>query len=121
MSGMGQEHRCKGRFDLFLPISVSVQGVEEGFAAVTRDVSSGGVYFYTHGKLQAGDAIEFRLTLPDVITQAGDMPVMCEATVLRIESHDKEGLSGVAVRIDMLTFVEPLSRTADGMQQAAEA
>ncbi len=118
---MGQEHRCKGRFDLFLPISVSVLGSECKLAAVTRDVSSGGLYFYTHGKLHEGDALHLQLTLPDVITQAGDMPVVCAGTVLRIESQDKEGLSGVAVRIDMLTFVEPLSSTADGMQQAAEA
>ncbi len=119
---MGQERRCKGRFDLFLPITVSVRGGDSKISAVTRNVSSGGVYFYTEGSsLHEGDAVEFWLTLPHIVTQAGDMPVMCEGRVLRIEPHHKEGLSGVSVRIDTLTFVEPLSGTVHGIQPAAEA
>ena len=118
---MGQERRCKGRFDLFLPITVSVRGGDCKIAAVTRNVSSGGVYFYTDGELHEGDAVEFWLTLPHIVTQAGDMPVMCEGKVLRIEPHRNEGLSGVSVRIDTLTFVEPLSNSVHGIQPAAEA
>ncbi|HEX7423407.1 MAG TPA: PilZ domain-containing protein [Terriglobales bacterium] len=117
---MGEEHRCKARFDLFLPITISVLNTKSTISAVTRNVSSGGVYFYTQGSVQEGDALEFRLTLPNVLTEAGDMPAMCEGKVLRVEPHPKEGLSGVAVRIDAVTFLEPLSSTANGMQQAGE-
>ncbi len=118
---MGQERRCKGRFDLFLPITVSVLSSKNQIAAVTRNVSSGGVYFYTQASVQEGDTVEFRLTLPDVLTQAGDMPVLCRGQVRRIDSHHKEGLSGVAVRIDTLIFLEALSCAADIIQPPAQA
>ena len=117
---MGQEHRCKGRFDLFLPITVSVRDKHE-ISAVTRNVSSGGVYFYTQASVQEGDSVEFRLTLPNVVTQAGDMPVLCRGQVQRIDSHLKEGLSGVAVKIDALIFLEALSITADSIQPPGQA
>jgi len=117
---MGQERRCKGRFDLFLPITVSVRDKNE-ISAVTRNVSSGGVYFYTQGSVREGDSVEFRLTLPDVVTQAGDMPVLCRGQVQRIDSHHKEGLAGVAVKIDALIFLEAISSAADFIQPPAQA
>ena len=116
---MGQERRCKERFDLFLPITVSVNDSE--VAAVTRSVSSGGVYFYTQGTLHEGNTVEFRLTLPDVLTQAGDLPVLCQGRVLRIDSHAKEGLSGVAVRVDSMVFLESLTASVDRIQPSAQA
>ena len=118
---MGQELRCKARFDLFVPITVSVLSDKSEIPAVTRNVSSGGVYFYTQGSLHEGDAVEFELTLPAVITHAGDIPVMCRGQVLRIDPHHKEGLSGVAVRIDTLTFMETFPGTVDGVQPPSQA
>ncbi len=65
--------------------------------------------------------MEFCLTLPTALTQAGDILALCEGKVLRVEPHDKEGISGVAVRIDALTFIETPSDTADGMMRAGES
>ncbi len=117
---MGQERRCKERFDLFLPITVSVRDKNE-ISAVTRNVSSSGAYFYTQGRVREGDSVEFRLTLPDVITQAGDMPVLCRGQVRRIDSHHEEALSGVVVKIDALIFLEALSSVADSIRPPAQA
>lgn len=118
---MGQELRSKSRFELFLPISVSLLDGNTQIAAVTRDISSGGVYFYTEGNLRAGDAVEFAITLPAIVTQADDMPVVCRGRVVRVDSHRKEGLSGVAVRFETLTFTQAFEHSVTSVQSPAQA
>lgn len=101
------ERRAARRFVMSLPLTVrltSPEGhVEE--RGETRDISFRGLFFSIHKSVENGSAIEFVLTLPQQITNAGDVHIRCYAKVLRIESGN-EG-SGIAARIDRYEFLPP--------------
>jgi len=101
------ERRAARRFVMSLPLTVrltSPEGLIEE-RGETRDISFRGLYFSIHKMVENGSAIEFVLTLPQQITNAGDVHIRCYAKVLRTESAD-DG-SGVAARIDRYEFLPP--------------
>ena len=71
---------------------------------VTRDVSSGGLYFYTELEdWEAGSRIDFVVQFPPQISgHAAD--TRCRGTVVRAEGP--ENARGIAVRIDRISFVD---------------
>jgi len=69
----------------------------------TRDVSFRGLYFTIEAKLELGNELEFVLTLPKEITQAGDVHIRCFGQVVRVEEQD--GDRGVAARIERYEFL----------------
>lgn len=101
----GVERRAARRFSMSLPVKVrfSAGGDMAEKQGETRDVSFRGLYFLIEGNPDAGSSIEFVLTLPRQITQAGDVNIRCYARVLRVEPHN--GRHGVAARIDRYEFL----------------
>jgi hypothetical protein len=101
------ERRAARRFNMALPLTVRLASPEGSFEepGETRDISFRGLFFSMHKSVENGAAIEFVLTLPQQITNAGDVHIRCYAKVLRIES-DNEG-SGVAARIERYEFLPP--------------
>ncbi|MEO6487415.1 MAG: PilZ domain-containing protein [Thermoanaerobaculia bacterium] len=89
------DRRGETRHEIILPISV------DGWAAMTRDVSTTGVYFLTQQRFSAGTKIDFDLPLPRLAT--ANLAFICHATILRVDARDHQ--CGVAARIDRFTIV----------------
>jgi hypothetical protein len=88
------DRRSEPRHELVLPIQVS------GFAATTRDVSSGGVYFFSNAYFEPGGEIEFKLPLPKLADLSVEFS--CKATVVRVDAA--YAAFGVAARIDRFSL-----------------
>jgi hypothetical protein len=84
---------------------VQVPGTSGTGVGETRDVSAGGLYFYTHHPLEIGQEVECVLLLPEALTQApAPMFVACAGRVLRVERNVPRGKPGVAVEISSYDF-----------------
>jgi hypothetical protein len=107
----GAERREARRFTMNLPMRVlprEAQGRE--LDAHTRDLSYRGLYFLTDAKFEIGSEIEFVITLPQQVTQAGDVNIRCLGEVVRIEPTEN-GRLGIAAKIARYEFV-PVAATA---------
>ena len=78
--------------------------------AHTRDVSYRGLYFLAEGAFDVGSEIEFVLSLPQRISDSGDVDIRCRGQIVRVESSNN-GFLGVAARIDRYEFM-PATATA---------
>ena len=103
--GNGTERRASRRFTMGLPLTVISPGPEGTIKqrGQTRDVSFRGLYFVIDAPFQTGSEIEFVLTLPKEITQAGDVHIRCFGQVVRVEPRN--GSRGVAARIERYEFL----------------
>ena len=107
----GEERREARRFTMSLPMRVlprEAKGYE--LDAHTRDLSYRGLYFLTDAKFEIGNEIEFVITLPQQMTQAGDVNIRCLGEVVRIEPTEN-GRVGIAAKIARYEFV-PIAATA---------
>jgi len=107
----GEERREARRFTMSLPMRVlprEAKGNE--LDAHTRDLSYRGLYFLTDAKFEIGNEIEFVITLPQQMTQAGDVNIRCLGEVVRIEPTEN-GRVGIAAKIARYEFV-PVAATA---------
>jgi len=99
------ERRSSRRFTMSLPLTVRSDGpvgtVER--QAETRDISFRGLYFLSESGYEAGNQIEFVLTLPKEITMAGDVNIRCFGQVVRVEPHENK--NGIAARIERYEFL----------------
>jgi hypothetical protein len=103
--GDGSERREARRFMMTLPLLVvphDSSGPE--LNARTRDVSYRGLYFLADAKFEVGNPIEFVITLPETVTQSGDVRIHCHGQVVRVESSSN-GHMGVAAKIDRYEFL----------------
>jgi PilZ domain-containing protein len=101
----GSERREARRFTMTLPLRVmprEASGPE--LSAQTRDVSYRGLYFFTEAKFSIGSSIDFIITLPQLVTQNGDVSIRCQGQVVRIEPTDN-GRIGIAAKIDRYEFL----------------
>jgi PilZ domain len=74
--------------------------------AETRDVSTNGVFLYTHSRMEEGSEVELVLILPPELTSGEKCWVCCQATVLRVEeSGAKFGVAARIRRMDVLPEV----------------
>ena len=99
------ERREARRFMMTLPLRVlprESKGPE--LNARTRDVSYRGLYFLSDARFDVGSPIEFVITLPEQITQSGDVKIHCHGQVVRVESSDN-GNMGVAAKIERYEFL----------------
>lgn len=99
------ERRASRRFTLTLPLTVRTTGPNGTLEqpAQTRDVSFRGLYFLIEARFDVGSEIEFVLTLPKEITQAGDVYIRCFGRVVRVE--DLNGRRGIAAHIERYEFL----------------
>jgi hypothetical protein len=101
------ERRASRRFTMSLPLTLRSEGPEGVVEKVgqTRDVSFRGLYFTTDALYEPGSRIEFILTLPREITQAGDVNIRCRGQVVRVEPRN--GSRGIAAKIERYEFLPP--------------
>ena len=78
--------------------------------AHTRDVSYRGLYFLADANFEIGSEIEFVITLPQQVTQSGDVNIRCLGSVVRIEPTEN-GRVGIAAKIARYEFM-PATATA---------
>ena len=111
LMGDGADRREARRFTMSLPMRVlprEAKGHE--LDANTRDVSYRGLYFLADSNFEVGGEIEFVITLPQQVTQLGDVNIRCLGEVVRIEPTDN-GRVGIAAKIARYEFM-PATATA---------
>lgn len=101
----GAERREARRFTMTLPLRVFPrESSGRELAAHTRDVSYRGLYFLSDAKFSVGSSIDFVITLPEQVTQSGDVRIRCQGQVVRVEPSDN-GNMGVAAKIERYEFL----------------
>jgi hypothetical protein len=95
------DFRNAERFPLRLP--VALRTLTEEYQAETRDISAGGILFFTEAEIAVGLAVQFTIRMPgETLGAAEDVLVACEGRVVR---SSKEGSGHViAVAIDEYRF-----------------
>jgi hypothetical protein len=107
----GAERREARRFMMSLPMRVLPRAAKEHeLDAHTRDVSYRGLYFFAAANFELGSEIEFVITLPQQVTQSGDVNIRCLGEVVRIEPSEN-GRVGIAAKIARYEFM-PAAATA---------
>jgi hypothetical protein len=107
----GAERREARRFTMSLPLRVLPrEDAGHEVDASTRDVSYRGLYFLTDADFKVGSEIEFVITLPQQVTQSGDVNIRCLGEVVRIEPTEN-GRVGIAAKIARYEFM-PATATA---------
>jgi hypothetical protein len=107
----GADRREARRFSMSLPMRVlSREAHGKTLPANTRDVSYRGLYFLSEAKFEVGSQIDFVLTLPKKIPDAGEVDIRCFGKVVRVEVGTN-GAMGVAAKIERYEFL-PASATA---------
>jgi hypothetical protein len=107
----GSERREARRFNMNLPLRVlprEAKGCE--LTAHTRDLSYQGLYFLAEADFQVGNEIEFVITLPQQVTQSGDVNIRCQGKIVRVEATEN-GRTGIAAKISRYEFI-PAAATA---------
>ncbi len=107
----GADRREARRFTMSLPMRVlprEAKGRE--LEAQTRDVSYRGLYFHADANFDVGSEIEFVITLPQQVTQSGDVNIRCLGEIVRIEPTEN-GRVGIAAKIARYEFM-PATATA---------
>ena len=100
-SGQKPDFRNAIRFPLHLPVALQTAIGE--CQAETRDISAGGILFFTHAEIAMGAVVQFTIRMPgETLGAAEDVLVQCDGRVVR---SCQEG-SGriVAVAIDEYRF-----------------
>ena len=107
----GADRREARRFTMSLPMRVlppEAKGRE--LNAQTRDVSYRGLYFLADANFKIGSEIDFVITLPEQVTQSGDVNIRCQGQIVRVEPTEN-GRVGIAAKIDRYEFL-PAAATA---------
>ena len=101
---IGSERREARRFTMTLPVRIlpRTDGSAE-FRTQTRDVSYRGLYFLADSPLDVGSEIEFIITLPEQVTQSGDVNIRCRGSIVRVETTGER--RGVAAKIERYEFL----------------
>jgi hypothetical protein len=100
MSGAKTERRSGRRVAAKIPATVATHDQLQRQAAITRDLSTTGVFLYADERLAQGAKIEVVLMLPAELGLGEKQWACCEASVVRVE--DTEGRVGVAARIERM-------------------
>jgi c-di-GMP-binding flagellar brake protein YcgR len=101
----GADRREARRFTMTLPLRVLAREAHGStLQTQTRDVSYRGLYFVAEANFEIGGEIEFVITLPQQVTQAGGVDIRCRGTIVRIDP-DSGGRRGIAAKIDRYEFL----------------
>jgi hypothetical protein len=101
-----QERRHSKRFDLGVRLTVQWtdhSGQREAHA-VTKDVSSAGVYFYLPEAIPKGTPVEIEMTLPTQITLGAPVRVRCNGRIQRCVLKPGQS-AGMATLIEKYEFL----------------
>jgi len=107
----GSERREARRFNMNLPMRLMPrEGKGRELDAHTRDLSYQGLYFLAEADFEIGNEIEFVITLPQQVTQSGDVNIRCQGKIVRVEATEN-GRVGIAAKIARYEFI-PAAATA---------
>jgi len=107
----GSERREARRFNMNLPMRLMPrEGKGRELDAHTRDLSYQGLYFLAEADFEIGNEIEFVITLPQQVTQSGDVSIRCQGKIVRVEATEN-GRVGIAAKIARYEFI-PAAATA---------
>ena len=105
------ERREARRFTMSLPLCVMPRGAKgRELDAHTRDLSYRGLYFLAEADFEVGSEIDFVITLPQQVTQSGDVNIRCQGNIVRVEASEN-GRVGIAAKIERYEFM-PAAATA---------
>lgn len=97
--------RTSRRFPVHLPLKV---GEQETPVGTTENMSAAGVYLWLDKQPPVGSIFDFDIMIPgDVIGATEPVGLHCQARVVRCDSEQKEGRSGVACVIEKYEFLRP--------------
>lgn len=99
------ERRLSQRFSLQFPITLVLPDTGLKVYGKTRDISSGGVFFYANLPVSEDQEVELLMTLPYEFA-AVPVRVACRAKVLRVEREEGSGERGMAAVIQRFDFLE---------------
>jgi hypothetical protein len=106
------DRREARRFNMTLPLRVFPHDtLGSVFTAQTRDVSYRGLYFLSENDFSIGSEIEFVITLPQQVTQSGDVNIRCLGHIVRVEP-DGNGRTGIAAKIERYEFIPAAASAA---------
>jgi len=99
--GQKPDFRNAERFPLHL--AVALRTSTEEYQAETRDISAGGILFFTEAEIGIGSEVQFTIRMPgETLGAAGDVLVACQGRVVR-SSPENSGRV-IAVVIDEYRF-----------------
>jgi len=99
--GQKPDFRNAIRFPLHLPVTLRNNAGE--YQAETRDISAGGILFFTHSAIGVGEVVQFTIRMPgETLGAAEDVLVQCDGRVVR--SAEEGSGHCVAVAIDEYRF-----------------
>lgn len=108
----GAERREARRFTMSLPMRVLPREAHsQELNARTRDVSYRGLYFTAEAQFQVGAEIDFVLTLPQQVSQSGEVDIRCRGQIVRVEASSN-GRTGIAAKIERYEFMPATASAA---------
>jgi c-di-GMP-binding flagellar brake protein YcgR len=96
------DKRARSRISVNVPAKVRSKDMDAEVAAVTRDLSMGGVFLYTDRKITEGSKLEIVLILPAELGLGDKQWACCQASVVRVEDGEQFGVAATIDRLDML-------------------
>ena len=93
------DQRSRQRVPVKLPVSIKSPDGSVQETAETRDLSTAGVFLYTHSNITEGAEFEMVLVLPAELTFGERRWVCCQASVVRVEESPGAGSFGIAAKI----------------------
>lgn len=96
--------RTSRRFPMHLPLKVL--GDQKIPPGSTANISAAGVYLWVDGGLEIGSTIEFEITIPgESIASSADVRLHCHGRVVRCDTDQELGRTGVACVIERYEFL----------------
>ncbi|MGA9527516.1 MAG: PilZ domain-containing protein [Terriglobales bacterium] len=103
------ERRSQKRARIEVPVKVRTKaGDEPEQSALTRDLSSSGIFLYSESGFEPGAKIELVVMLPDGFGLGPGGWTLCQASVVRVEKSGGKGV-GVAATIDRIDQLPEIS------------
>jgi PilZ domain len=98
------DKRVQARVQVSLPATVKSKEPELESAALTRDLSMGGIFLYTDQNFTEGSKLEIVLILPAELGFGEKQWACCQASVVRLEDSggSKFGVAATIDRLDVL-------------------
>lgn len=103
------ERRRYKRFSRETLVTVRTQAGEGEQKCATRDISTGGVFFYCDTQIQQGSSIEVVMVLPSEITGGQTLWACCRAKVLRAAKDMTGRQYGIAAQVERLEFMPDMT------------
>ena len=104
-----RERRSQKRTPIEVPVKVrprDAEGSEQ--SALTRDLSSSGIFLYSESALEPGAKLELVVMLPQELGLGSGGWTLCQASVVRVEQAGGKGI-GIAATLDSIDHLPELT------------